>query len=428
MARNKEKNADDPAEGPILSEEEWAEFERSFTKESTKSASYKEPSARQRELTEKWKKEQPKDTGWRTDGTRANLSPKAGGGGVGGTGGAGGTGGSWTATRKRRRPWVRNLVWVLVALLVTFAILGGPSLFSSSKSSDSAGTPPADTQSATAATTSATAATSAASGAAPPAAASPTYTNPDDQYFDGSPSMDWQNNEAGIVPPAATRVGNYSAKTVGDAYAALRQMLITADLDPAVLRGAEPTALFKLLDPSEGIKQDYEKRAAKPGRDTADPKAFATRFNPQTTRVLGKTIKVHGTMSAAVDKDGNLIVTGDYSFVYALTQGNGQGDGQGQDRSLVRRVWNLEVQPTTAGSGTGYWFSGWWYDIANDKCNVTDGFINPSFGGYGGAESGKTVDPYATTAPPPAQTETSAPSGAPSSSASADACNGVKPV
>jgi hypothetical protein len=197
VARNKDKNAGDSAEGPILSDEEWAEFERSFTKESTKSAAYKEPSARQRELTEKWKKDQPKDTGWRTDGARADLSSKPGG--------------YRASTGKRRRPWLRNLVWVLVALLVTAAIIGGPELFSSSKSSDSAkpsirvgGTAPAYTPSATGVAASAT------SAVAPPAAASPTFTNADDRYFDGSKSMDWQNNEAGIVPPAAARIGDYS--------------------------------------------------------------------------------------------------------------------------------------------------------------------------------------------------------------------------
>lgn len=411
MARNKDKSAGDAGDGPIFSDEDWAEFERSFTKESTKSAAYKEPSARQRELTEKWKKERPTDTGWRTDGPRVDLRPKPAGGG---------SGGSRASTGERRRPWLRKLLWTAVALLVTIVAIGGPKLFSSSKST--AGAAPSIPVDAASVTGSATSATSAVSAAAPPSA---TSTNADDRYFDGSKSLDWQNNEAGIVPPAAARIGDYSAKTVGDAYAALRQMLITADLDPAVLKGAEPTAEFRVLDPREGIKQDYEKRVAKPGNnsDTDDPRAFATRFNPKTAKVLGSTVKVHGSMSAAVDKDGNLIVTGDYSFVYALAPVGGQG----LDRSLVRRVWNLEVQPTTAGTGAGYWFSGWWYDIANDSCYVTDGFINPAFGGDGGAAGGKIVDPYATTPPP---TQTGDPSAATSSSPSSSStdCHPVKPV
>ncbi|MEY9886474.1 hypothetical protein ABIA31_000100 [Catenulispora sp. MAP5-51] len=417
MARNKDKSSGGSGEGSSLSDEEWAEFERSFTKDSTKSAAYKEPSARQRELTEKWKKDQPKDTGWRTDGARADLSPKPGGG----SGGSGGSGASGASTGRRRRPWIRNLAWALVALVVTVVAIGGPKMFSSSKSSDAATSSTPGSTSPIGSTP--PAGTSSSSGSAP---ASPTYTNPDDRYFDGSKSMDWQNGEAGIVVPAAARIGDYSAKAVGDAYGALRQMLITADLDPAVLGGAEPTAEFKVLDPSEGIQKDYEKRIAEPGRDgaTNDPKAFATRFNPKTTAVLGKTVKVHGSMSAALDKGGNLIVTGDYSFVYALAPAGSQG--QEVDRSLVRRVWNLEVQPTTAARASGYWLSGWWYDIANDRCNVADGFINPSFGTDGGVNTGKTVDPYATTPPPSAPD--SEPSSSASSSSSTNECDAVKPV
>jgi len=121
VASEKDSAVDDPGEESVLSEQEWAEFERSFTKESTKSAAYKEPSARQRELTEKWKKEQPTETGWRTDGPRTDRGARSAGRFSGG--GKAGYG-------KRRRPWLRNLTWVLVAVLVTTAIIGGPKLFS----------------------------------------------------------------------------------------------------------------------------------------------------------------------------------------------------------------------------------------------------------------------------------------------------------
>lgn len=125
MAEDKNQNAEDPGDAPILSEQEWAEFERSFTKESTKTATFKEPSARQRELSEKWKRQRPQDGGWRTDGTPTDLADHP----VPvrdksapidyGTG--------------RRRRWRRNVAWVVLAALVTSAIIGVPRLFSSSK-------------------------------------------------------------------------------------------------------------------------------------------------------------------------------------------------------------------------------------------------------------------------------------------------------
>lgn len=123
MAEDKNQNTEDPGDAPILSEQEWADFERSFTKESTKTATFKEPSARQRELSEKWKRQGPRDGGWRPDGTPTDLAdhpvppreksfPVDYGNG-------------------RRRRWRRNVAWVVLAALITSAIIGVPRLFSS---------------------------------------------------------------------------------------------------------------------------------------------------------------------------------------------------------------------------------------------------------------------------------------------------------
>jgi hypothetical protein len=112
---------DDPGEGPVLSDEEWSEFERSFTKESARSAEYKEPSARQRELTEKWKREPPKDTGFRNYGAPGDARPRRTGGGVSRVSRV-------SAPVGRLRPWLRSLTWIVLALLVTVAIIAAPKL------------------------------------------------------------------------------------------------------------------------------------------------------------------------------------------------------------------------------------------------------------------------------------------------------------
>lgn len=125
MAEDKNQNAEDPGDAPILSEQEWADFERSFTKESTKTAAFKEPSARQRELSEKWKRQGPRDGGWRTDGTPTDLAdhpvpPREKGAPI-------------DYGNGRRRRWRRNVAWVVLAALITSAIIGVPRLFSSTK-------------------------------------------------------------------------------------------------------------------------------------------------------------------------------------------------------------------------------------------------------------------------------------------------------
>ena len=126
MAEEKHQNADGAGDAPILSEQEWAEFERSFTKESTRTAIYKEPSARQRELSEKWRRQRPNDGGWRTAGTPTDLSVLPARGRDKDEPVDYGT--------SRRRRWRRNVAWVVLAALVTSAIIGVPRLFSSSKS------------------------------------------------------------------------------------------------------------------------------------------------------------------------------------------------------------------------------------------------------------------------------------------------------
>ncbi|WP_194925588.1 hypothetical protein [Catenulispora pinisilvae] len=128
MAEDKHQmNADEPGDAPILSEREWAEFERSFTKESTKTATFKEPSARQRELGQKWRRAHPRDTGWRTDGTPADLNAVP----VPADDDEHDHGGGVSYGTERRRRWRRNVAWVVLAALITSAVIGVPRLFSS---------------------------------------------------------------------------------------------------------------------------------------------------------------------------------------------------------------------------------------------------------------------------------------------------------
>jgi hypothetical protein len=124
---------EDGREAPGFSDEEWAAFERQFTKDATRKAAYKEPSARQRELTAKWKQEAPADTGWRTDGTNvAELSKaarrQAHDDGVS-------VPAQFGRPRRRirapKRIWLRNVLAVVVSVGVTLGIIAAPKLFGS---------------------------------------------------------------------------------------------------------------------------------------------------------------------------------------------------------------------------------------------------------------------------------------------------------
>lgn len=222
---------------------------------------------------------------------------------------------------------------------------------------------------------------------------SPSFTNPDDAYFADSPSLTWANNADGIVLPAAAKVGSFSASQVADGYAQMKKLLAAGNLDATILDGGPLNDFTTLIDPLDKVTDRLDQWLRAPSYQ-GDPTELVTRFNPKTTRLLGHIVKVRGTMSASLDKNSDLLITGDYRFVYAV----GPADGSGSpSRSVVHRLYQISVfkpgkYESTPGTAWLYLFND---DIANSACFVYNGFINPQFGSGGVAAPGKTVDPYA---------------------------------
>ncbi|MGH3415520.1 MAG: hypothetical protein ACRDSS_03535, partial [Actinocrinis sp.] len=257
--------------------------------------------------------------------------------------------------------------------------------------------------------------------ASPSASPSASNAHPDDQYFTGSPAIDWTGNAAGIVVPPAHSIGHFSAHEIAAGYQGLRQLLIAGNLDATVLDGGPVTDFTRLLDTRSKLGTDLASWIAHPTYQN-DPVDLITRFNPGTTRLLGHTVKVSGTMSAAVGKKGYLTVTADYHFVYAVGPVNGDGV---PSRTIVRRVYELDLAvPGLFDAQSGrYWVADYNAEIANSACYTYNGFLNPLFGTDDGSpRSGKTLDPYATDSPllgaSPSGPATPVPSGSP-------ACNSV---
>lgn len=322
-----------------------------------RAATTKEPSARARELSARWSEQPPEPTGWRSETPDPSRQAEPGAG-------------QDRPARRGQHLWVRNLVLVLaVASVVGYLVYPrhGKTL--------QTGVAPTGT---------------ARTGPTP----SPSFTNPDDQYFADSPALAWADNGAGLVPPAASAVGTFPASEVEAGYDGLRQLLVAGNLDRVVLSGGPVDDFTQLLDPSNHLSEDLNKWISYPGFG-ANAIDVITRFNPTTTRLLGETVKVQGTMTAAVDKNGALTVTGDYRFVYAVGPGNGPGH---PSRAVVHRVYVLELAtPGVFNPQPGkYLMSRYASDIANTACNTYNSYVNPAFG-VGGGSSGRTVDPYAST-------------------------------
>lgn len=363
-------------------------FDMKFDEDFVNAAGTKEPSARARELSAKWAKEEPKPTAWRSDApasppTAPRSDPRT-------------AATDWPAQRGKKRVWPRN-----VAIAAVAAAIAGFIVYPRHHSPAPLNVTPAGTEQPWTA------------GAKATPSPSPSYAHPDDQYFADSPAISWADNAAGIVAPRAHSIGQFNASEIAAGYQGLRQLLAAADLDAQILNGGRTTDFTALLDTRSTLGTDLNSWIAHPTYQNR-PTDLITRFNPATTRLLGHTVKVSGTMSAAIDAHGYLAVSGDYRFVYAVGPANGNG---APSRVVVHRTYTIELStPGLFDAQTGrYWVSDYGAEVANDACFQYNGFINPEFGTDDGSpRSGKTVDPYASNQPlvatsPSAPTPTGSP-------------------
>jgi len=325
----------DPFEGYV--------FDEDFVKAATRT----EGSARARMLARRWAQEPPEEHPWRTQAPRP----------------------------RRRRPRLRTIA-VVVAVVGLVVFLPGPDRvfgwFGASDTAggnDSAGRFPGGGV--------ATPGPSGAVRADPFDADRPTRAEP----FAGSPALGYADNEAGLVVPVAKAVPGYSAAEVGEALAATRRLLIAGNLDRGVLAGDRATAYFAALDPADGLAARIERAVTSNGWEDDNPLSWLTRFDPTEVELVGRVVKVEGTMSYDTDDGGTLTVHADYSFVYPVARVDG-GTSSPVTRSVVRRVLETKVyrgprhQATRRGrvavSGTGF-------DLANSSCTRLDGFVRPGF-------------------------------------------------
>jgi hypothetical protein len=239
--------------------------------------------------------------------------------------------------------------------------------------------------------------TSGTTHAALPTVTPPPFTSADP--FAGSPAEPYADGAAGIVIPAAHAVGGYSAAQVRAAYVTVRKMLIAAHLNAAVLAGGSPTAFARLLTTTQRsfFKNNLDRQGLDRHRNSRSTRTWVTSFAPGTTELVGDVIKVHGVMTATVQRSGQraLSIQTDYLFVYPVQQQGGQPSTR--MRIVVRTAMTVLFGTwTDPGGPLQPWVSGNLGGTAGILC-VNDGFVHPAF--PGGAQSpvqpsGKPINPY----------------------------------
>lgn len=371
-----------PEDAGLSVEERFAKLVAEIDGSTVTGKGSKEESARTRQLRSEWSVNPPKPVAWRADGPSTSTTPAASGRGSG-------RGENWGETyasaqgkqRKRRR------VGKPLAVLVVLGLLGAGFYETRGQSHHTA--PPLNMS---------PAGTAAPWAESPSASPSPSYANPDDTYFVGSPALGWPDNEAGFVIPTAKALNGVSKSDVTAGYKLLYKLMAAGNLDATILDGGSTADFTDLLDPSSGVASRLAKDLAHPSYQT-DPTALVTRFNPKVTMLLGHTVKVFGTMSESAGSEKDTVdLTANYSFVYAVAPAS--GDTSARERTVVHRTVRIEVVNRNAGfegNPDKAWIDDFTVQFANDQCYQYDGYVNPQFTDNGAVpnETG-SIDPYAT--------------------------------
>ncbi|MFG2313635.1 hypothetical protein [Streptomyces tendae] len=351
-----DRSGDEPA--PSISDEQLEAFLREAADGGGRSAP-KEPSARARMVARRLR-EQEQPTPWRAP----QGSPKG--------------------DRRGRRRLVGTVVGV-VALAALAVVAVRPSLvLDRLPGGDDAAAPPT------------LAAESARPTGAPGAAAGAeraTRAHP----FRGSPAERWAEGADAIDVPAAKPLSGMSKDDVAFALRRTKELLVAANLDPAVLRGGHPDEALDVLDPKQPELLPKLRRSLSSPDEDHDPLRLFTRFDPAETRPAGDVVKVRGRMTLAAGEPGVVKVNADYTFVYPLVRAD-DADGP-VARTIIRRVLTLTLNDPAKWHVTKgkLLVEKYFSEYGNTDCDVYDGFLHPGFpdDGPGGARpTGPLTDPY----------------------------------
>ncbi|MFF5333424.1 hypothetical protein [Streptomyces sp. NPDC013181] len=216
--------------------------------------------------------------------------------------------------------------------------------------------------------------------------------------FRGSPAERWASGADAIELPEAKATGGMSKEDVALALRLTKEFLVATNLDPAVLRGGEPTAALALLDPQQPEVLPNLRRALRDPDEQHDPLDLVSRFDPAEVRLAGDVVRVRGRMTfAAGEKPGEVRVHADYTFVYPLVRA---GDGDGPvTRTIIRRALTTSMLDPAEWQATRGRIGLYRYDneFGNSACDVRDGYYHPEFGDglpTGTPATGPAKDPY----------------------------------
>ncbi|MCX5212219.1 hypothetical protein OG689_23540 [Kitasatospora sp. NBC_00240] len=404
-------NGSDPFENLVLDEE------------FVKGATVKEQAGRTRMLAARWKDQPPVDPGARRtvlDPTPARPKRRLRR--------AAAPVDAWGTPRRGTRDWRAPLfvLLIVVALVAALNLDGLRDRFGGARGGLPASAPSVAPETARPTT-------------APPSLAAQTPTV--DHPWAGSPAEGWPAGPDAIALPPAQAVGAFDAEQVAAQLKLVKDFLVAANLDPAVIAGGRPQTALDLLDREE---QDAAVRTLDHPDGPADATSLFSRFDPRDAIPVGD-VRILGRMSVEGDGERGVLVRTDFTFVYALRPGPEAGqrlpgskpsasarpaapensnaakpvawtvaaaeDAGGSTRTartVVRRADTYRFQDPARyrNNPKKINFAERRSEAGNTACEVHDGFYHPRFEQFAapGRETphGPTTDPYDRSTPAPA--------------------------
>jgi hypothetical protein len=233
----------------------------------------------------------------------------------------------------------------------------------------------------------------------PPSGGTLTAAAPPADPFAGTPAENWADGASGIVVPAASPVGAFTAAQVMKAYQTTRQLLIAANLDKQTLLGGAPTAFADLLARRQRAEflAGLNKKGVNSGGYPLSTRKMVASFFPGSAEFTGNVIKVHGAMSARTAKVPGgtvLAVQVNYIFGYAVEPPGNPADWM---RVLDHEYGSFEFARWDDPGGP---LEPWDQTVIGNaglQCGTTDGYMHPDYPSErtpGPAESGPAINPY----------------------------------
>lgn len=216
--------------------------------------------------------------------------------------------------------------------------------------------------------------------------------------FLDTPAANWTDGAAGITPPAPAAVGKWSAATVAAAEASVRQTLVAAHLDPAMLINHDASNYLAKLSPN--ARADEQQRINTPNdRDNGFVSMLAS-----GSHLLPAPIKVDGSMSADTDpKTGDLVIHTNYVYAFAFDPGQARNVSQPYQIIVVQHAaedFTVVTGPHIAAADKGLWVTSARSYLTQMSCTAFDqGYIAPEFADNDPVTAPDTEDPDALYAP-----------------------------